>query len=729
MAKISEYPNGLSNTQIATDNKPHFVYRSIQDLMKNALVGFTLLMMGIISTAHAQQICYSIADYENKVYKFNQSTGSVIDSKSLSSLSSPEASTLNLAGDTLWILNADELHYIPVSTTLSNYKISGSNISSQQISGSSGNMYCSDFDAMSVDKNGDIWAGSSSNNPCILVVLDRSTGNVKEDYFGSGVDYLVVDNSAYTSLRFDAMAFDPLTNELYDNMNGLSQNYDYLFKINTTNGAMTLVRQFSEMSDVEGMGFDASGDLLVTTGANATNGSHDNKLWKIDLTTGVASEMFGVGGSDVETCDCVIGDPIPTVEISGTVFFDTNKDSTYTSVDHENTGITISLIRDVNTNGTYESGTDTVVTTTTTHADGSYYFRVEYGSGSERYLVQVDTSDLPDGATLNSDDILAVTVSNGEVSVENNNFGFESDILNAFSGFAYGDSDNDATFDSWEPLIAGVQVLLYEDNDCDGVIDSNDDILDSTIVGSDGKYIFLQNFDNQQSNMCYITAVDVSTLPTGSSLTTDNIETANFTSGGTEDANNNFGIWGGAIAALPVEWLYFDGRIVEQGIQLDWGTASEENNSHFVVQRSSENDVWEDLYEIAGAGNSVEVSQYTFTDNNPKIGANYYRIKQVDFDGQFEYSKVIMFDQRTGGDLGLNFYPNPAQNDLMINWEGRSPNSSVQLLDMSGKVLEQKDYAGSNNAYLSLNSYPNGIYFIRLETNTSVQTKKLVVKN
>ena len=151
------------------------------------------------TTSTGDQTCYTISDSENKIYKFRLSDGTILDSKSLSSLSSPEASTLNIAGDTLWILNADELHFVVTSSSsLANTKVSGSNISGQTLSGSLGNKSISDFDAMSVDVNGNIWAGSSSNDPCLLVVIDPSTGNVKEDFFGSGKDYLVVNNSAYS---------------------------------------------------------------------------------------------------------------------------------------------------------------------------------------------------------------------------------------------------------------------------------------------------------------------------------------------------------------------------------------------------------------------------------------------------------------------------------------------------------------------------------------------------
>ncbi len=113
----------------------------------------------------SEQTCFTISDYQNKIYKFRLSDGTILDSKSFNNLSSPEASTLNLKGDTLWVLNQDELHFVKTSSSsLANTKVSGSNISSQTLTGALGNKSISDFDAMSVDVNGNIWAGTSSND-------------------------------------------------------------------------------------------------------------------------------------------------------------------------------------------------------------------------------------------------------------------------------------------------------------------------------------------------------------------------------------------------------------------------------------------------------------------------------------------------------------------------------------------------------------------------------------
>lgn len=871
-----------------------------------------IAFLGIFNlTAQAQQTCFTISDSENKIYKFRLSDGSILDSKSLSSLSSPEASTLNLAGDTLWILNEDELHYVVTGSSLTNYKVSGSNISSQSLSGSLGTRTIRDFDAMSVDANGNIWAGTSSNDPCLLVVIDPTTGNVKENYFGSNKDYLVVNNSAWSALRFDAMAFDPLTNELYANMNGTSYNYDYLFNINTSTGAMELVRQFNTINDVEGMAFDAVGDLYVTTGSNASSSSITNRLWKVDLMNGEVTEAFNLWGGDMETCDCILGDPISTVEVSGYVFYDANEDTTFDGSDYGKSGYLVSIFDDVNNNQQYDNGTDVFVDSVRTYADGYYSIRLTYTSGTDNYVLFSDANSLPSNNYYTTDNIEVASFNAGRQKDENNNFGFVVDstsFINIVSGTVFADVNENAARESFEEGVSGVKVYLYADVDCDGMVDQNESKLDSTIVGTDGKYSFIQNYDTTSttsssetiskrvssnyddaseksdgemkrtedklhlgdkdaavrfkslsipqgatitnayiiftskdsksestqiriygedendadafsssdddisdrdrtsnyetwtpgswssnstyntpdlsdiveeivgrtnwssgndmvfileeisghrhaytydgssskapelvvtyetsgsvstgSTVCYATKISENTVPSGSHLTTDNIETAVFTSGGNHDSLNDFGLWGGA---LPVEWLSFTGRFQGSVVGLNWATGTEENNSHFVVERTHDGAHWETIGQVTGAGFTVQVSRYQFIDENPYGDVNYYRIKQVDFDGSYEYSDVVMVHsmvEQAGFDISV--YPNPAKDYVQLNTKGGSTNGVIQLLDISGKTIVEKTPEMNYPTQLDLTNLDTGIYFVKYTNGTESVVKRLVIKH
>lgn len=897
-----------------------------QQLLRYALITtlagglFSLLLVGVFNltstpdsvagTNSSDQECFTISDSENKIYKFRLSDGTILASKSLSSASDVEAATLNLEGDTLWMLNSDELHYSLTSGTMANTKVSGSNISAQQLSGSIGNVYISDFDAMSVDANGDLWAGSSDNSPLLIVVIDRSTGNVKEDYFGSGKDYLKIDNSSYSALRFDAMAFDPVTNELYANMNGSSMNYDYLFNINTSNGAMTLIRQFNTIDDVEGMGFDEQGDLFVTTGSNASSSSLTNRLWKVDLINGEVTLMYSLWGGDMETCDCVMGDPITTNEISGNVFYDQDEDTVLSSGDVGTHDVTVYLYNDNNANQSYDSGTDDLVDSTTTYSDGYYQFRLNYTSGTENYVLWIDTNDLPDNSYLTTNNIEIATFTTGRSIDENNDFGYATDssqYWNIITGTVYGDADEDQVLDQNENGVSGVKVLLYSDENCDGVVNGSDALLESSIVGPDGKYSFIREYDTSSSsggtsgsiteqvgysyddaeedggsmtrtssdldfgedwvgvrfrsvdlpqgatitsayleftadaddnvstslriygededdadefsssnyditdrdrtsayvdwspstwtkyseyntpelktvvqeianrsgwssgndmvfiikpvsgerdaysyngssskapklyinyttsgggggsstNDCYITKIDESTKPSGSSLTTDNVETAQFTSGGNTDSMNNFGLWGGA---LPVTWLHFDGAYLGEAIQLSWSTGSEENNSHFEVERSVDGTEWEVLVNVTGAGTSTEINSYETIDESPNPNINYYRIKQVDFDGQYDYSRTIVLSKAMARNSDLTLFPNPARDYITVRWTKEQRNGEIELTDINGRVLKSVSATNQGNMQrFDLSNYDQGVYFIRFSANDVTTSKKFVI--
>ncbi len=77
------------------------------------------------------------------------------------------------------------------------------------------------------------------------------------------------------------------------------------------------------------MAFDAVAGLYVVTGSNASSSIGDNKLWKVDRINGEVTQKYSLWGGNMETCDCILGDPITSVEVSGNLFYDTNEDTTF----------------------------------------------------------------------------------------------------------------------------------------------------------------------------------------------------------------------------------------------------------------------------------------------------------------------------------------------------------------------------------------------------------------
>ena len=134
------------------------------------------------------------------------------------------------------------------------------------------------------------------------------------------------------------------------------------------------------------------------------------------------------------------------------------------------------------------------------------------------------------------------------------------------------------------------------------------------------------------------------------------------------------------------------------------------------VERSVDGVKFEELGRVKGAGSTEEPQEYSFVDEKPYPGLNYYRLRQVDFDGAFEYHKIIsvLFDGK-GNELGVHAFPNPAQSTLQANWSPDANQPTVlRLLDMMGRQLaEYRAPAGAGTFELPLHGLPAGLYFLQ----------------
>lgn len=170
---------------------------------------------------------------------------------------------------------------------------------------------------------------------------------------------------------------------------------------------------------------------------------------------------------------------------------------------------------------------------------------------------------------------------------------------------------------------------------------------------------------------------------------------------------------------LPIELASLSAEWVEQGVLLEWITATELNNHYMLVERSGEELVFEEIGRVFGRGTTVETQQYSFLDERPLQGINYYRLRQVDFDGTENFSNVIAInvDQPMEG-LDIQLLPNPAYENIRINWQSSvtSDGGVIRLLDMaSGKEI--KRYAmpeGSSQMDIPVGDLPSGFYVVQI---------------
>lgn len=173
---------------------------------------------------------------------------------------------------------------------------------------------------------------------------------------------------------------------------------------------------------------------------------------------------------------------------------------------------------------------------------------------------------------------------------------------------------------------------------------------------------------------------------------------------------------------LPVEMLSFTVSKNGDNALLDWVTATEVNNDYFEVEHSSDGEQFNKVDRVYSKnGNSTSVQSYNYVHGNTVKGINYYRLKQVDFDGQFEYTDIrsVVF----GGAGNLTVYPNPTSQILNVKVPvGMDENSVIEIVNGVGQVIRTLTEADMSKSILSLNvsDLAIGYYFIQIRDRKSV---------
>jgi hypothetical protein len=136
---------------------------------------------------------------------------------------------------------------------------------------------------------------------------------------------------------------------------------------------------------------------------------------------------------------------------------------------------------------------------------------------------------------------------------------------------------------------------------------------------------------------------------------------------------------------LPVTWLSFEGNFnEEEGVVLNWSTASEESCDNYEIQRSANGNVFETIAKVTGAGTTNEISKYDYTDRFYLEGIVYYRLKETDFNGESSLSKIIAININPNISI---IFPQPVKNTLFI--QGNLPKiDTYYFVDMQGRIVK-----------------------------------------
>ncbi|MEQ9298787.1 MAG: LamG-like jellyroll fold domain-containing protein [Cyclobacteriaceae bacterium] len=180
-------------------------------------------------------------------------------------------------------------------------------------------------------------------------------------------------------------------------------------------------------------------------------------------------------------------------------------------------------------------------------------------------------------------------------------------------------------------------------------------------------------------------------------------------------------------SSLPVTWMAFEAFENEnQDVELHWSTASELNNDRFEVEKSFDGNTFKVIGEITGNGTVNTLSDYQFMDTEPFNGINYYRLRQVDYDGTDDYSELVSVFVDVQREYNITLSPNPTFDvtTLNIEWEN-DEDYAVGIFDMMGRNLGVV-HSKFTQLNLDLTTLPKGMYIIKIHTGDKVIAKKLI---
>ncbi len=208
---------------------------------------------------------------------------------------------------------------------------------------------------------------------------------------------------------------------------------------------------------------------------------------------------------------------------------------------------------------------------------------------------------------------------------------------------------------------------------------------------------------------------------------------ADFTAIESYDDGNNSGwtiISPNAPCLLPVVLARFEANCMDWKVQLNWVTETEVNNDYFSIERCANGVDFEEIAKIPGAGTTDVAQEYSFIDTEVQTGMNYYRLRQIDFDGKSTYSDIAVAScENIWGELEV--YPNPSRSAFYINFSlTENADMNIRVFDLQGKTITQKEFpslaSGYHNIPLNLDNVEKGIYIVEMYINDQFQQRKLM---
>lgn len=206
----------------------------------------------------------------------------------------------------------------------------------------------------------------------------------------------------------------------------------------------------------------------------------------------------------------------------------------------------------------------------------------------------------------------------------------------------------------------------------------------------------------------------------------------------TVDGVSSFSPWAmsGNNKALPVEFLFFEAAVYHDYVQLDWATATETDNEKFVVEKSFDGFIFTQIGEVQGNGDVNERVDYTFDDTDISFDTSetlFYRLKQIDFDGVFDYSRTVRV-VHTVEKPSLSVIPNPYHTDFELKFNSHEVGqAAVRVLDLKGRVFYSAGHSitkGPNRILITdLYNLAAGVYLVSLQGSSFALSERIVKRD
>ncbi|MEE9439315.1 MAG: SdrD B-like domain-containing protein, partial [Saprospiraceae bacterium] len=190
------------------------------------------------------------------------------------------------------------------------------------------------------------------------------------------------------------------------------------------------------------------------------------------------------------------------------------------------------------------------------------------------------------------------------------------------------------------------------------------------------------------------------------------------------DAGLKFGV-------LPVEWLSVSAVNKGDVNVVSWSTALETNTEIFEIERKIEGGSFELIGETSSAGNSTDIQSYDFEDKNIVSGLHYYRIKQIDVDGKYEYSKIVSVEVISTRNV-ISLSPNPSIGETVLSLDMSSGDAiDITIIDNSGRLVRsinvESNLTGYNSKSITITDLPAGAYVVHITQGSFNEVKRLIV--